>query len=603
MSTRRDSNKPTGTSIPSLATVFSEDAITRTIRRMRSRRDNDDLITHPLKRIVLTEYESDLAGQLATEVAVGTYTPESAYSCTVTKGSGGYRDLVFPSLVDSIVARHAVDILERHIVHPDNDRVFCSRAHANTTRHVGDYERWFQVWRDYAASIAQACRERGYTYVFETDVADFFLSIDRHRARSELERRTGAPSSIAAFLFHCLEAWLVRRSYERGPGLPIEPHDISRLIAHNYLKGVDEEMSRDSTCTYLRFMDDTVVFVADKHQAEAVKRKHYAALSEMGLAPNSAKTTIVSTDQYEVRRHVEVNRKIDELDDSFREVEFETLVTDWYSRREGARHWSRVTKRIYTLARKKQSEFLRDRAVDDLLRNPELADHALRYLSDMVITKSELDNLLEAWKDRSTDSERLIGITRFLCDVRFSFAGGSKQLSDFALYRIRRNEDRPGGAYARALMLLVLYKHGKREQRDKVSCWAKSQRLTDPQIRHYLYYVFSGTDNVDAEILNRMRPLGDSDVELTVRVCRDGRSGSLREHRRLLDACVSHRRIGAVIEARFLPFLRIMLENEVWREENEKWIKRQLSAGGARRRVCDEVVREMLQRILNSIVD
>ena len=146
--------------IPRIEELFEEEKIARTIKRIRSKRDVEDLVTHPLKRIVLREYGDDLAGFLASEVARGAYTPGSAYSCTVAKRSGGYRDLVFPSLVDSVVARHAIDALEPHITKDDNDRAFCGRSHANATRDIGDYERWFQVWRDYTASIANACEER-----------------------------------------------------------------------------------------------------------------------------------------------------------------------------------------------------------------------------------------------------------------------------------------------------------------------------------------------------------------------------------------------------------------------------------------------------------
>ena len=200
-----------------LGDIFSEENLNRTIRRMRSYRDTDDLITHPLKKMVLTEYGSGLAGQLANEVVDGTFKPERAYLCTVKKRSGGFRDLVFPSLIDSIVARNAIDVIEPNITKDDNNRTFCGRSHANTNRKIGDYERWFQVWRDFTSSIGKACEDKGYAFVFETDVSDFFPSIDRVRARVELEKRTGAPSSLTAFLFHCLETWLVHRDYEKRP--------------------------------------------------------------------------------------------------------------------------------------------------------------------------------------------------------------------------------------------------------------------------------------------------------------------------------------------------------------------------------------------------
>ena len=587
--------------IPQLEEIFEENAIARTIRRIRSKRDTDDLITHPLKRIVLREYGSDLAGLLAAEVATGRYTPGSAYSCTVAKRSGGYRDLVFPSLVDSIVARHAIDVLEPHITKDDDDRAFCGRSHANATRDIGDYERWFQVWRDYTASIARACEERGYAYVFETDVADFFPSVDRDRARGALESRTGAPSSVTGLLFHCLESWLVRRSYEKGSGLPIDPHDISRLVAHNYLKAVDSQFPNSDGQKYLRFVDDTAIFVRDKDSANRVMREHYTRLARVGLAPNTAKTAIMPIDRYEKQRHVQINRDIDDMDQNFEEQSFSMLVTRWYRRRKTASNWSRVAKRLYTVARKKNSRRMRRLVIGDLQRSPDISEHVLQYLSNQRVTKKELSRLLDIWKDSNVSSEQLIGITRFLCDAEFSFGEASEILANFATARILRVDNRPGGSYARALLILLLYKHGNRRQRDRILKWGTSARITDSQIRHCFLYVFRAAGDLDDLSLNKHRPVNDSDVELTLRICSDAKSGALKEHLELLNACVSRRGATKVIEARYLPFLSIVLSNDKWRRENENWIGQQLAPQGSRPRISDPVVVEFFSRVLQSI--
>ncbi len=589
------------TRVSDLESVFSKEALFRTIRRMRSKSDIDDLITHPLKRIVLTEYGSDLGKLLAAEVNAGTYRAGRAYPCRVAKRAGGYRELVFPSLVDSIVARNAIDAVEPHITKDDDNRTFCGRSHANSNRRIGDYERWFQVWRDYTSSIARACEEKGYAYVFETDVTDFYPSVDRARARAALEKRTGASSDVSAFLFHCLESWLVRPSYEQSPGLPIEPNDISRLIAHNYLKTVDGHFPKKSDQEYLRFVDDTVVFVRDKDQAEMVKRKHYDALAQIGLTPNASKTNILPTGQYEKQRHVEVNRCIDDLRQVFCESKFSTQVKRWYKRK-NVQNWSRITKRLYTLAREHNSQRMRRLAINDLQRSPDLVDYVLRYLSNQMITKVELSKLLNLWRDQSIDSERLIGITGFLCNACFAYGDASKDLSNFALSRIRRDDHRPGALYARALLLLILYKHGNRGQWEKVFQWGISQQLIDSQFQHYFLYVFMGTGNVDEQILNRMRSVSDSDLELTIRICQDAKFGSLKEPHKLLDSCISCRKNELVIDARYLPFLHIVLSNNNWREKNEEWIKKQLEPRGRRKPIRDPVVKEILDRTFQQIM-
>ena len=568
---------------------------------MRSVRDTDDLVTHPLKRLILRAYGQDLADVLAAEVVAGSYTPGRAYPCIVAKRGGGYRDLVFPSLVDSIVARRVIDVLEPHITADDNDRAFCGRSHANTTRDIGDYDSWFQVWRDYTASIARACEEKGYAYVFETDVASFFPSIDRDRARIILESRTGASSDIIDLLFHCLEAWIVRRSYLKGPGLPIEPHDISRLVAHNFLKTVDAQFPNVSDQQYLRFADDTVVFIRDKIAANQVKRKHYAALAQIGLTPNTTKTSIVQIDQYEKQRHIQINRDIDALIQHFVEQDFSTLVSRWYRRRRTAANWSRVAKRFYTVARLKNSQRMRRLAINDIQRSPDITDHVLRYLSKSKITKKELSELLDIWKDSEVNSEQLISLSRFLCDAEFSFGEASRILAGFATARICRPDSRAGASYARALLMLLLYKHGNRRQRDRVFRWGISRRITDSQIKHYFLYVFTAADNFSEEALNKTRPVSDSDVELTLRLCNDAKTASLKDHLTLLNGCVRKRDTRKTIEARYFPFLKIALSNEQWRNENENWIKQQLRPRSTQLPISDPVVVRFLEMILQSI--
>src|SRR5439155_17763495 len=114
------------------------------------------------------------------------------YMCFTGKRSGNYRELVFPSLIDSIVGRRAIDALEPSITVDDDGQAFCGRSHASSTRKPGDYENWFQTWMDYSSEIAKAAKGEGLAYVYDTDVADFFPSVERWRAKQLLAQRTRA---------------------------------------------------------------------------------------------------------------------------------------------------------------------------------------------------------------------------------------------------------------------------------------------------------------------------------------------------------------------------------------------------------------------------
>jgi hypothetical protein len=263
-----------------LAKSFSREAVTFALKRMASMRDRDNLVAHPLRAAILIEFEDHLSEMISRQVIAGLWRPSASYLCFTSKRSGSYRELVFPCLVDSVVGRRAIDVLEDRITADDNGRAFCGRSHASSSRQPGDYENWFQTWLDFSAEIATAAKGESLAYVFDTDVADFFPSIDRARAKQFLAQRTSAHASLIELIFCCLEAWLPRFHYLAMGGLPIEPNDVSRLVAHNYLKIVDSHFPDTEGCRYLRYVDDTTIFVPGRKEANEVKRQHHMSLRE-----------------------------------------------------------------------------------------------------------------------------------------------------------------------------------------------------------------------------------------------------------------------------------------------------------------------------------
>src|SRR5205823_5698686 len=135
-------------------------------------------------------------------------------------------------------------------------------------------------------------------------------------------------------------------------------NDVSRLVAHNYLKQVDRVFVARSDCVYLRYVDDTVIFTTSAKGADELKRSHHLALREIGLNPNAAKSEILAVADFEAKRHREFNAAIEE---TFRRKDttvFECLVEDWLSRT-SEDEWDQVTKRLYTFARQLKSHSLR----------------------------------------------------------------------------------------------------------------------------------------------------------------------------------------------------------------------------------------------------
>ena len=354
-----------------LTELFSTDGVAFTLKRMASLRDKDDLVAHPLRAAILIEFEEQLSEMISRLVIAGLWSPDASYLCFTNKRSGNYRELVFPCVIDSIVGRRAIDALEPSITADDNGRAFCGRSHASSTRAPGDYGNWFQTWLDYSAEIAKAAQGEKLAYVYDTDVADFFPSVDRVRAKQFLSQRTGAHASLLELIFYCLETWLPRFNYMPMTGLPIEPNDVSRLVAHNYLKIVDAQFTDGDRCRYLRYVDDTTVFVPTEEEAQDAKRRHHIALRAVGLNPSAAKSEIMTVEEYQKRRHREVNLRIDRLGKSKDEHTFNALVTKWYRKR-SLKNWDRVAKRLYRTATRNGWLAMRRRAVKDLQSAPDL---------------------------------------------------------------------------------------------------------------------------------------------------------------------------------------------------------------------------------------
>jgi len=401
---------------------------------MASDRDGDNLVVHPLQGPILLQYGEDIAAMLGELVSSCRWTPTRAYLCLAQKRSRGYRELVFPGLVDTIVGRCIIDALEPMITADDGERTFCGRSHSNSRRAFGDYEQWFHIWRDYSAKVATAAAEAGFTYVFDTDVADFFPSIDRTRAREFLANRTGAHPSLLALLFACLEAWLPRFNYAPMTGLPIENNDVSRLVAHNYLKQVDKAFIEDEDCIYLRYVDDSVIFAKSERAANELKRRHHLALRAVGLNPNAAKSEVLATAVFEAKRQREFNERIDLVEKNM--TGFDALVAEWTTNTDRP-GWEPVMKRLYSLGRRLRNPSLRPLVAEHVESRPLLAERALSYLARFDVTADEARVLLGIAKRSDLSADVDIRLARFIGDAVF-LDNVSEDIANMSVLRARR---------------------------------------------------------------------------------------------------------------------------------------------------------------------
>ena len=575
-----------------LRTIFCLASLRRALKRI-ALRDKDDLISHPLKALLLTEYEDQIADQLVRSVPAGTWSPSGAYVSLTSKRSGAYRELVFPTLIDGIVGRCPIDAIEPLINADDDGKTFSGRSHFSNVREPGDYDDWFQVWQDFTAAIDKAARSDGFTYVFDTDVNDFFPSVDRTRAKAPIAARTGAHPSLLELLFYCLEAWLPRFSYAPMTGLPVEPNDVSRVVAHGYLKSVDAVFKRRQDCIYLRYVDDTVVFCKSFADASLIRRLHHLELRQLGLNPNAAKSQIMTVEEFQAGRQRDVNLRLAKARKARDVAGFVIAALDWFNLDpKTTASWDKVSKMIYSLARQMKTEALRPSAAKHARDFPNISQTGLRYLVAFDLTESELRSLLDMSAE-SLDMETSIHLVGGVLDARVE-PKWSGLILKTAFDALHRTDDRHGAGFLKGQWLLVVHKHGARRDRDQLKSFGVNF-LDDPQWRLHYLYVSLAVGAVKIADAGTASSLANSDIQLALRSCGAAMSGRLSRRDTLLRRMIKLVNGRQGIEGRHLPFLRLLLEEAGRRKENVRWLEATLGRK-ASNKIADPVVVDFLSR-------
>jgi hypothetical protein len=575
-----------------LKIIFSTPSLRRALKRIATK-DKDDLITHPLKALVLTEYEVQITEQLVRSVPAGTWSPTGAYISLTSKRSGAYRELVFPTLIDGVVGRCIIDAIEPLINADDDGKTFSGRSHFSNVREPGNYDDWFQVWQDFTAAIDKAAHADGYTYVFDTDINDFFPSVDKTRAKALLAARTGAHPSLLELLFYCLEAWLPRFAYAPMTGLPVEPNDVSRVVAHAYLKSVDAIFKEREDCIYLRYVDDTVIFCKTNASAHAVRRLHHLELRQLGLNPNAAKSQIMTVSDFQHGRHRDVNIRLQKSKKDRDIAGFDCAAKEWFSRdHQTTTSWDKIAKMIYSLARQLQTPTLRDNVVKHATDFPGVAPTALRYLASFDLTEKELRSLLTIAADH-VDMETSVHLARTILDARVD-PQWSPIILKTAIAALHRFDERHGAGYLKAQWLLIVHKYGAKKDRDELEDLGITF-IDDAQWRLHYLYVSIATKKLRIAQAGTASSLANSDIQLALRLCGAAVAGKLSQHALILKRLVVRVNGKRGIQGRHLPFLRLLLDSPHYRTEHAHWLKIVLGATGEQR-IADRVVTDLLRR-------
>lgn len=445
--------------------ALSQEPLSKTAKAMASNKDSDDLINHPLRRQIMVEFGEDMAASIGEKIRSGVWSPQPAYFALISKNSGAYREVCFPPLLDALVARRLTDELDTFLKNKldknSSSRAFYGRNHTSLNRHRGDYSDWFQVWQDYSARIETLANEDGLNFFFETDISDFFLSVDRNRAREAIARRTGVTSRYLDLLFACLEAWVPKFYNVPSPGLPTDPNGISRLVAHLFMMDIDDHFQDTNEMRYLRYVDDTVIFLKNQFSALSIMQEHYLSLRALGLKTNANKTKISKVDEYVISRHREMNLRITNISS---EKDLESLakaVEEWYAKdHHTIPSWDRISRRLYSTASQLGSTAMKNHVIADITSDHRVVAAATKYAKNLNWNFDEVHEILSFAVDGKIPLDTSIhSLDLMNCiPVDFSEIQKGKLLKIVNHFIFDKTDKRVGVGYAKASAIYLALK-------------------------------------------------------------------------------------------------------------------------------------------------
>jgi len=209
----------------------------------------------------------------------GGYRPPPLHGLILTDAAGGVRPLAVPPFFDRVLQRAVAQVLAPALEAAQYRHSYGFRAGRSRLN---------------ARDAVQAASREGYRWVYESDIEDFFDSVDRGRLAVRLRSLYGEDPLVDLLL-----DWMGQPvSYEgqaiaRPAGLP-QGSPLSPAMANLMLDDFDGDMEALGF-RLIRFADDFVVLCKSPQQAEAAHRAAVESLAEHGLGLNPGKTRIAQT--------------------------------------------------------------------------------------------------------------------------------------------------------------------------------------------------------------------------------------------------------------------------------------------------------------------
>lgn len=252
--------------------------------------------------------------------------------------------------------------------------------------------RSFYNWLRFDQYRKHLIHEEVHNFIVITDISNFFDTV-LHSHVEEAVQTLPVPPRMLGLLFFLLEHLSIRQDYSSSHGisLPTDEFDCSRTLAHMVLFPHDDAIVRlVGEERYVRWMDDQNIAVSTRAEGLGVLNEVGRSLGRLHLTANGQKSSVLTLKEARRHYHLDLNKMLDDAEVLAKTLPGNKKAKKRFQRRiraiwrqaqryEGVGEFTKILKRLYRLAGRADLGIFRNRAANDILRDPSIVNRVADY--------------------------------------------------------------------------------------------------------------------------------------------------------------------------------------------------------------------------------